>query len=352
MERIYKVLDAIVDEYIRTGEPVGSKALQEKIDVKVSSATIRNDMASLEALGFLDHPHTSAGRIPTIRGYKLYIERIREKEAISTGEKEKIDEFFKGISDESDGAVIENASKALSEITKCAIVSTNMISKFSIITKVNIIPTGKRMYVLLLITSSGDIKNRVCRLSFDLTDDEMDFFIKFINQNLEGLNADNLSEEFIEKLTASLGSYMLSLSPLLKAVTELSLEMRKKQVLLEGETKLIASNELEKDEIIALIESKNQLTELLDAAFSGINVIFGKETDTFVVQNAGMITGGFQKDHKPAGSFGVIGPMRLDYKRIIPYIEYFSEKVTNILSSKAEEDPVTIEKEEKGIDEK
>ncbi|MCL2086893.1 MAG: heat-inducible transcriptional repressor HrcA [Oscillospiraceae bacterium] len=336
---MYKILDAIIDEYIRTGEPIGSKALQNKIDIKVSSATIRNDMATLETMGYLDHPHTSAGRIPTIRGYRLYIERMREGvERIDCDEKEKIDEFFEEIAGQSDESVIESASKALSELTKCAIVSTNLANKFSIITKVEVIPTGKRMYVLLLITSSGDIKNRVCRLSFDITNEEIGYFTDFLNQNLGGLHVGDIDDECIEKLSASLGGYVLSLSPLLKAVTDLSIEMRKKQIMLEGQTRLIACDELKKDEIIALIDSKNELTELLDTAFSGINVIFGKESDTFVVQNSSMITGGFRKGDEPAGSFGVIGPIRLDYKRIIPYIEYFSEKVTGILSEQKDEE--------------
>lgn len=337
MERIYKVLEAIVDEYIRTGEPMGSKALLQKYEFGVSSATLRNDMATLETMGFLDHPHTSAGRVPTVKGFKQYIEQMRYTTQLDIEEKEKIDEFFDQSVYDSDEMLIETASRALAEVTKCAIISTSSVNKFSIITKVEVIPTGKRMYVLLLITSSGNIKNRVCRLSFDLTTDQMEFFTKFVNEHLEGLNADELSEEYIEEISAALGSYMLTLSPLLKAVADLSIEMRQKQVMLEGETNLIACDELHKDEIISLIESKNEFTELLDTAFSGINVMFGKENDTFVVQNSSMITGTFSKNDVSAGSFGVIGPMRLDYRRIIPYIEYFSEKVTNMLSSEKEE---------------
>ncbi|MCL2077865.1 MAG: heat-inducible transcriptional repressor HrcA [Oscillospiraceae bacterium] len=350
MERTFKIFEAIVDEYIRTGEPVSSNAVRGKLGFPVSSATIRNEMASLEARGYLDHPHTSAGRIPTVKGYRFYIERMMSDSpgALSENEKEEIDRFFRNIGNGDDEVIIESASHALAELTNCAIVSTNMTARFSVITKVELIPTGRRVYVLLLITSEGNIKNRVCRLSFDLTAEQMEFFTEFLNQNLSGLNIGNISEEYIDGLAAALGSYMMTLSPLLKAVAELSKELSEKRVLLKGETNLIAREELHKNEIISLLESRNEFSELLDTAFSGINVMLGKEKDTFVIENSSIITGSFKKDGNQAGSFGVIGPMRLDYKKIIPYIEYFADKVTNMLSISDAEEHINKEDEKGG----
>ncbi|MCL2698221.1 MAG: heat-inducible transcriptional repressor HrcA [Oscillospiraceae bacterium] len=340
MERMFKIFEAIVDEYIRTGEPISSNAVKEKLGFPVSSATIRNEMASLEAQGYLDHPHTSAGRVPTIKGYRFYIERMMNDtpRTLSDSEREEIDDFFSGIEAQDDEFLIESASHALAELTNCAIVSTNMTARFSVITKVELIPTGRRVYVLLLITSEGNIKNRVCRLSFDLTTEQMEFFTGFLNENLAGLNVANISEEYIDGLAAALGSYMMTLSPLLRAVAELSKEVAEKRVMLKGETNLIAREELQKNEIISLLESRNEFSELLDTAFSGINVMLGKEKDTFVVENSSIITGSFSKGDRQAGSFGVIGPMRLDYKKIIPYIEYFADKMTVLLSLSDEED--------------
>jgi heat-inducible transcriptional repressor len=341
MERTYKIFEAVVDEYIRTGEPVGSNAVKDKLGFAVSSATIRNEMASLEAQGFLDSPHTSAGRVPTIKGYRFYIERMmNDSHSLAEDERDEIDRFFNelDLNNPDDEFLIESASHALAELTNCAIVSTNMTARFSVITKVELIPTGRRVYVLLLITSEGNIKNRVCRLSFDLTAEQMEFFTGFLNENLSGLNIGNISDEYIDGLAAALGSYMMTLSPLLKAVAELSKELSEKRVLLKGETNLIAREELQKNEIISLLESRNEFSELLDTAFSGINVMLGKEKDTFVIENSSIITGSFNKGDRQAGSFGVIGPMRLDYKKIIPYIEYFADKMTDLLSPSDDED--------------
>jgi heat-inducible transcriptional repressor len=343
-QRSFKILEAIIDEYIKTGEPIGSKLLTEKLDFPISSATIRNEMASLEQQGYLDHPHTSAGRIPTIKGYKLYIERLVPEGQFNLSDEDRkvIDAALNGIDGDCDATLIENASHALAELTKCAVVTTNNLSKFSVITKVEVIPTGKRVYVLLLVTSGGEIKNRVCRLSFDLTGEQLDFFSQFAKENLSGINLENVSEEYIEKIGTALGSYMVSLSPLLKAVADLSGEMTENKVNFEGQNNLIAFEDLKKQEILSILENRNAFTELLDNAFSEINVIFGGEDkngdSTFTISNSGLIAGSFKKGEQTAGSFGVIGPMRLDYKKLIPYIEYFSVEVTRMLSKDSREE--------------
>lgn len=345
--RALKILDLIVDEYIRTGEPIGSKAVQQLLDIQVSSATIRNEMASLEQQGYLEHPHTSAGRVPTYKGLRLYIERLSGANPLSDEEKSSIDEIFRDSSNETDDVIIENAARALADLTKCAIVSTSDSNKFSVITKVEVIPTGRRMYVLLMITSAGNIKNRVCRLSFDLTEEQMNIFQQFAEENLKGVNLEDVSEEYIKGLSAALGSYVMSLSPLLKGIADLSAEMMNEKVKIEGEENLIACPELKGTEIAAVLRQRNDFSRFLDNTFSGLSVMFGKEDDTFVISNSSMITGSFLKGGEKAGSFGVIGPLRVDYKKIIPYIEYFASKVSDLLTQDQEAVPLAIDKEAK-----
>lgn len=337
-----KILTAIIDEYIRTGEPVGSKALAETHDLRVSSATIRNTMAALEQEGYLDHPHTSAGRVPTFKGFRYYIDNLMNPEPVAAENISKIDEFF----DESsltDDAIIESASTALAEITKCAAISTNHASKFSVISKVDVIPTGRRMYVLLLITSNGAIKNKVCRMEFDLTDEQMKNFTDFLNDHLRGVNLENMSEEYVEKLVSAMSSYMLSLSPLLHAVYELSEEMMRDSVAVKGEANLLACSEIPAQDVMKFLEQKNLFPEMLDGALSGISIKFGEEEGTFAISNGAVVSANYYKDGKPAGTLGVIGPMRLDYRKVIPYIEYLSKKVTRLLS---ESERLQIESEE------
>ena len=337
-----KILAAIIDEYIRTGEPVGSKSLAEAYDIKVSSATIRNTMAALEQEGYLDHPHTSAGRVPTFKGFRYYIDNLMNPEPVAAENISRIDELLDkgGLTDD---AIVESASTALAEITKCAAISTNHASKFSVISKVDVIPTGRRMYVLLLITSNGAIKNKVCRMEFDFTDEQMKSFTDFLNENLRGVNLENMSEEYVEKLVSAMGSYMLSLSPLLHAVYELSEEMMRDSVEVKGEANLLACGDIPAQDVMRFLEQKNLFPEMLDGALSGISVKFGEEDGTMAISNSTVVSASYYKDGKPAGTLGIIGPMRLDYRKVIPYIEYLSNKVTRMLS---DEERLQIESEE------
>lgn len=330
-----KILAAIVDEYIRTGEPVGSKVLAAKPDINVSSATIRNTMAALEQEGYLDHPHTSAGRVPTFKGYRFYIDNLMSPEPINRDALEQFDEKLSGDAVTAED-IIETASAALAEITKCATFSTNHVSQFSVITKVDVIPTGKRMYVLLLITSNGEVKNRVCRMEFDLSNEQMEFFTRFMNSHLQGVNPTDMTSEYIETLAQALGSYMMTLSPLLYAVCELSSEMMQDSIEVRGESNLLSCQEFPMVDVMKFLEKKNELSAILDNAFSGINIKFGAEEGTFAISNSTFVSASYYKDGKPAGTLGVIGPMRLDYRKVIPYIEYFSNKVTQLLSEEEE----------------
>ncbi len=265
---------------------------------------------------------------------------------LSEDQRAQIDKIFEKIDADTDDELIEEAGRALAEITKCAIVTANETSRFSVISKVEVIPTGKRMYIILLITSGGSIKNRVCRLQFDLTHEQVQFFTKFAEENLTGMNLKNVSDEFIENISAAMGSYMMTLSPLMKGIAEMSAEMMQEQVDVQGESHLITCGQLQGHEIAAMLENKNRLSGFLNNAFSGINIMFGKEDETFVISNSSIITSTFEKDGQKAGGFGVIGPMRLDYKKIIPYLEYFSNKVTNLLKSEDEnEELLLIERE-------
>ncbi len=325
-----KILAAIIDEYIRTGEPVGSKTLAEMSDIGVSSATIRNTMASLEQEGYLDHPHTSAGRVPTFKGFRYYIDNIMSPEPLSAEKISRIDELLEsGVTDE---AIVENAGTALAEITKCAAISTNHAAKFSVISKVDVIPTGRRVYVLLMITSSGAIKNKVCRMEFDLTNEQMQSISSFLNEHLCGVNVENMSEEYVNGVFAAMSGYMLSLSPLINAVYELSEEMMRDSVDVRGEANLLACRDFETDDVMKFLEKKGELTEFLDDAFSGINIKFGEESGTFAISNSTLVSTNYYKDGKPAGTLGIIGPVRLDYRKVIPYIEYLSKKVSTMLS--------------------
>lgn len=335
-DRKLKILAAVVDEYVRTGEPVGSKAISKLENINVSAATIRNDMAALEQLGYLEQPHTSAGRVPTFMGYRLYIDELMTLPELPDDEKTRLDEMLGG-EDTPEELLVQNAAAALTEITQCAAVITNSAPRFSVISKVEVIPTGKRLYVILLITSNGSIKNKACRLEFDLNHEQLDFFTHYIEENLNGVSVDELSEEMFDKMVAAVSAYMVSLSPLVKGICELSEDLRQEELMVSGSEKLLSCDELDKMEVVRFIEHKNGLSEILEDAFSGIQVKFGSENSSFAIGNSSLIVSKYRKGGKEAGSLGVIGPMRVDYKKIIPYVDYLTQKISYLMSDDSDD---------------
>lgn len=333
-ERKLKILTAVVDEYIVTGEPVGSKAIMSH--VKASSATIRNEMAELEKQGYLEQPHTSAGRIPTYNGYRLYVDSLMKEDPLTEQDKKRLDAM---IPDDylTESDLVESASVALAELTKCAAVVANSTPKFSMISKVEVIPTGKRMYVILMITSNGDIKNKVCRLEFDLNEEQLSFFDNFVKQNLNGVSLSEISDEYIEKLTEAMGGYMMTLSPLVSEIIKMSMEI-KSDVIVKGQSNLLTCKDFNQNEIISFLDNKKELQGFIDETFSGLHVMFSPEKDGFVIHNSSIITAPFSKNGERAGALGLIGPMRLDYAKFIPYLEYFSGKISDMLSHDPDED--------------
>ena len=306
-------------------------------DIKVSAATVRNDMAVLEELGLLEQPHTSAGRIPTFSGYRLYIEEILGKTELEEAEKQRLDAMLGDERLLTEELLLQSASTALAEITKCATVVSNFAPKYSVISKVEVIPTGKRLYVVLLITSNGKIKNKACRMEFDLTEEHMEFLTKFLEENLEGVSVSELSDERLDKLITAVGTYMVALSPLVKGICEMSRDLQKNEVIVTGEQNLLSCGDLDKGEVVRFISHKNELEGLLDDSMSGVQIMFGEEeNDSFAIGNSSMIVSKYQKGGKTVGSLGVIGPVRLDYAKIIPYIDYFTEKLTRFLSGEGE----------------
>ena len=331
-DRKLKILAAVIDEYIMTGEPVGSKTIAALPDINVSAATVRNDMAMLEQLGYLEQPHTSAGRIPTFAGYRLYIDKIMQTGSLPDSERERLDKLLDEQGAVTEDLVVQSAAAALAELTQCAVVASNSTPKFSVISKVEVIPTGKRLYVVLLVTSDGNIKNKACRLEFDLTNEQLEFFSNYIEQHLKGLAVSDLSDEMFAKFTEAMGAYMMTLSPLINEVQKLSKDLQHDELTIKGEKNLLSCSEFDKMEIVKFMDRSSELEKFMTDTFSGINVIFSEENDSFVIGNSSMIVSNYKKGGRNAGSLGIIGPVRLDYAKIIPYIEYFTQKISDLIS--------------------
>ena len=205
-ERKLKILAAIVETYVKTGEPVGSKALCEALDCSVSSATIRNEMADLSEMGLLEQPHTSAGRIPSHAGYRLYIDKLMEQKPLSEEEQRFIDGSLSASADNPEH-LLEDASQVLAELTSYAAISTTPSDEEATVRHLQFVQTGRRTAMVVLLTSSGILKNKIFRCDYDLSPDILRVFHKLLNEKIAGIPVASITPAYIQTLAASLGGY-------------------------------------------------------------------------------------------------------------------------------------------------
>ena len=334
-ERKQAILAAIVETYIRTGEPVGSKLLAGKLGFNVSPATVRSDMAWLFEMGYLEQPHTSAGRVPSHLGYREYIDALMRPAPLTAEERTEIDSLFNVRNPDPD-KLLEDAAEALSGYTNCATVTSSITPKTVRIRRLELIAAGSNTVVILLIASNGIIRNKVCRVDFQVSDKLVEFFNKFANGRLGGMSIDEVSSSYLGAMSFNLGEYSRVFNPILTAIFELCREVSEGQYYVSGSTKLLEYGELNRlvRDLLLMLENRDSLQALFSAKGECTNfkIIIGKENQSMELSDSAVVMTGYQVDGAPAGTIGLIGPVRIDYARLIPHLEYFAQTLGELLT--------------------
>ena len=333
------ILAAIVENFIQTGEPVGSKVLSRQLDISVSPATIRGDMAALFEMGYLEQPHTSAGRVPSHLGYRAYIDSLMICQPLTREEKDQIDSLF-NVKDPDPDKLLEDAAGALSEYTGCAGVTSSISSKTVRVRRIDLISAGANTIVMLLIASNGVIKNKVCRVDFTVTSELVEFFTKFANSRLVGRNIQTISATYINSVSVTLGEYSRIFTPLLIGIFELCKEVSDGQYYIGGGSKLLSYNELGRlaRDLLAMLESQERLHRLFNIDSADFKILIGKENPAMELAGSSLVATHYDIGGEKAGTVGIIGPVRLDYSKVIPHLEYFAQTLGKLLSETLEAD--------------
>lgn len=221
--RQQKILTAVVEHYIATGEPAGSKMLCDSLDFTVSSATVRNEMSELADRGLLLQPHTSAGRIPSQKGYRVYVDRLMKRRPLSPEERRTIDSLLLSASYDPQ-KLLEGVSRLLAGMTRFAAVSTSPGGAGADVRAVQFVQTSRRTAMAILITSAGTMKTRVFHCDFDLTPDILRVFFRTVNERVAGRGVEEITPAFIQGLAASQGEMAILMSSALMAVLDAARE--------------------------------------------------------------------------------------------------------------------------------
>ena len=222
--RKQKILKAIIEEYTRTGEPVGSKRISALLDIVASPATIRNDMAILFEMGLLEQPHTSAGRVPSHMGYRYYIDHLMQPSPISPNEIAAMQAMF-NVWDPDPDKLLADAAQALADYTHCAAISSTSTPPQVCVRRIELIPAGERTVIIMVIASNGAVKSKVCRVNFSVNQEICKFFTSFANARLAQRSLNEISSSYINSVAYSFGDYSEVFTTLLSAIYSLCKEI-------------------------------------------------------------------------------------------------------------------------------
>lgn len=339
--RSQNILEAIVEDYIASAEPVGSRAITRRHSMELSPATVRNVMSDLEEMGFLCSPHTSAGRVPTSKGFHYYIDSLLEVRDLSDGEKQHLASSyqFQGMRMED---VMQEVGRVLSGISSYT--GLVMAPKFSstVFRQIEFVRLSHGRLLVIFVSETGLVQNKVIESGLDWNQQDLERVTNYLNHTLPGLTIQQIREQLADELTRERARYdqlerqALELS---KAALEDEIEDK---VFVSGTSHMLEQPEFSTPEqlkkIFQTLESKQQLVELLDQTQNadGVQIFIGSQSQHNLIEGCSLISSSFSGKKGAVGTLGVIGPVRMDYSHVIPIVDFTAQLVSRVLEREAE----------------
>lgn len=336
-ERKRKILQAIVEDYVATAEPVGSRTVARKYNLGISPATIRNEMADLEELGFLEQPHTSAGRIPSDLGYRYYVDQIMDKIGISRWEealiRHRLQERMEAIE-----FLAHRTTEILSEFTHLASVVMGPIWARNSFEHIRLLPVDGEKVLLIIVTSMGLVEHFLMEAPAGITATDLDHISRVINRHLKGLKPDGLTLLTLDSIYDDLLSYRRVVDNILDIIFATIKEDQGRRIYLSGTMNILEQPEFRDVEklkaILSLLSAQDKVWELLATGCEaeGLTIRIGRENKGAGVINCSLITATYQVNGEVVGTLGIIGPTRMEYSRVVSMVEYVSKVFSEVLA--------------------
>ena len=338
-ERKKLILKAIVDAHIVDGEPVGSKYLMETKQIPCSSATIRNEMAELEALGYLEQPHTSAGRVPSERGYRFYVDTLIEHYAMTARAIFQINELLKEKMAELDHILL-TASKVASNLTNHTACAITPRASSVTVRRFDAVYLDDSTFILGLVASNGQVKTKTVRLSDmpPLSTAVTDLLAAVLNEHLHDLTANEINLPIMMEMERAMGSRPELVSVAVKIIYEAMNELDQGELKVSGMDRLLEYPEFSDPdrmkEVLGAIEQKDDILRMVsDPNGNGdVSVVIGSESAVKVMDRSALVYKPIVQNGKTVGAIGVLGPARMDYAKVLATLEGISGNVESLLS--------------------
>lgn len=334
-ERKKKILQIIIEDYISSAEPVGSRTIARKYDLGLSPATIRNEMSDLELLGYLEQPHTSAGRIPSAQAYRFYVDALIEPGTLTDNDMALIDGWYnerrRNIDD-----IFQSTAKILSRMTQnVSMVLTNQqtIANFCYL---KFLPLDSQHAILCIVADDGSIDTNVVDIPLGMSSEEMDYLAGKMSKLLEDRNLSDISVEILQNVHTDVVEDKLIFSSLLQAVRKMTGRRQEQKVFLGGTKQLLNQPEFRDVErvrnLLGILEEEKVLKDLLQGGEdSGLKVTIGSENKFTGIQDCSMVQATYRLNGQILGTMAVLGPTRMEYGKVISVMDYLHKYLKTIL---------------------
>lgn len=332
-ERKLKILQAIISDYVKSAEPVGSRTLSKRFDLGISPATIRNEMSDLEEMGYLTHPHTSAGRVPSDKAYRLYVNNLMQKQELSVEAKNLIADRLRSHVNEFEDT-IKHAAKLLSEITNLTSFAMTPTKNEETLRFINLLPVDEHTVVLMIVSESGKISNTALKLNVPYTEEGLQLLAKNMTFAYNGKKmTDVLKENIISHFESDIAAMSMLEENIMPSFMRTLEDMLNVNLYMDGLTNIFdipEYNDLAKAKnFLSLLDKKEDFTKKLLEREDGIIVTIGDENADDMMNDCTLITATYHVDGKMVGKIGVIGPTRMKYDEITSIIEYLTDNLND-----------------------
>ncbi len=336
-ERKKTILKAVIEEYISSGEPIGSKFLASLDGISLSPATLRNEMAELAEMGYLVQPHTSAGRIPSEQGYRFYVDSLMQSYDLTASEMTSLQEMLRDKEEQLD-KIIDSAGRLMASLTNYPAISVRSVNRVSKVLKFSILYADDFHFLLIMILPQNVVKTKTVLSPFQLTEEGLLTLQNVLNKYLVDVRLDALTLAQMMELENMLGVYGALVTPIVKCIYEALGEDSDGNVRVDGVDRLLGYPEYSSVDklrsVLSTLEQRDSLLELVENTDeNGVSVFIGSENTVNTMNDSTLILKTISIDGKKVGAIGVIGPCRMDYSKVISTVDQFVQSITEHMKS-------------------
>ncbi len=333
-ERKKKILQLIIEDYISTAEPVGSRTIARKYNLGISPATIRNEMSDLEMLGYLEQPHTSAGRIPSAQAYRFYVDSLLEPGALTDNDMALINSWFRERRRSID-EIFQSTAKILSRMTQNVSMVLANKSDTALFRYMKFLPLDDRHAILCIVTDDGSVDNCVVEIPLGMRPEELDYMAGRVSRLLEGKPLSSISETLLSAVHTDIVEDKMLFTSLISTINRMSRKHQQQRVFLGGTKQLLSQPEFRDmdrvRDLLGILEEEKVVRDLLLAGEdSGLKITIGSENKFTGIQDCSMVQATYRLNGQVVGTMAVLGPTRMEYSKVISVMDYLHKYLKTI----------------------